>query len=371
MRCDSPSHDAPTSDPVTHFNSSESPAQNNTCRDERTSAEAPHPAQSGRRKRSILRVSLDLLGGGTSAMGGGAASTTMSQPSSRRVSSEGSSESFTSKAKRRMSRFGPPPADRVRALKERLANVVPDSENGENTAAGAPRPQAQRRTSILQRFNRGRRGSTRAGGSASGEGELDAELMAEMLKADDPTRIIDKERELQKDRFEREERTRARALKSRRRLSSKLDEKLKELSVGTPWGKKRVSQDMMQGLTPEEGVKLIQDCMAKDMVRVSTLFRDFDADGSGYLDKDEFYIMVTQLLRHNEAMEGVDLARSWSDNLFDQIDSKGDGEITERMLYSQLKIGETRGKEQKALSDKGNKAKSRQKDHLVVQQIQD
>lgn len=75
--------------------------------------------------------------------------------------------------------------------------------------------------------------------------------------------------------------------------------------------------------------ELIREALAANMVRVIDLFRDWDEDGNGLIDKEEFFKGITAL--------GVDVVRHDADELFDQFDVDLGGTIEYKELNKLLR----------------------------------
>ena len=66
-------------------------------------------------------------------------------------------------------------------------------------------------------------------------------------------------------------------------------------------------------------VQLLRDALAKANTRVMNLFRDWDEDGNGLIDKDEFRKAMAPL--------GIQVSREACNDLFDTFDPDGSGTI--------------------------------------------
>ena len=73
----------------------------------------------------------------------------------------------------------------------------------------------------------------------------------------------------------------------------------------------------------------LRDLLAKNSVRVIDLFRDWDEDGNGLVDRMEFYKAIIAL--------GIKVPRKDSDALFDLFDSDGSGSIAYREMNKHLR----------------------------------
>jgi len=74
---------------------------------------------------------------------------------------------------------------------------------------------------------------------------------------------------------------------------------------------------------------LLSEALASRGVRVIDLFRDWDEDGSGLIDKAEFFKGMAPL--------GIEVSRAESDSLFDDFDKDGSGTIEFRELHKMLR----------------------------------
>jgi Ca2+-binding EF-hand superfamily protein len=84
--------------------------------------------------------------------------------------------------------------------------------------------------------------------------------------------------------------------------------------------------------------ELLREALAANAVRVLDLFRDWDEDGSGLIDRDEFFKAMPTL--------GIHVSRPEADELFAAFDADGSGNIEYRELDKLLrrKPGQTRRK---------------------------
>ena len=76
-------------------------------------------------------------------------------------------------------------------------------------------------------------------------------------------------------------------------------------------------------------VQLLGDALATANTRVMNLFRDWDEDGNGLIDKDEFHKAMAPL--------GIQVSREACNDLFDTFDSDGSGKIEFRELNKLLR----------------------------------
>jgi len=74
---------------------------------------------------------------------------------------------------------------------------------------------------------------------------------------------------------------------------------------------------------------LLSEALSSRGVRVIDLFRDWDEDGSGLIDKDEFFKAMAPL--------GIDVSREEANDLFDEFDKDLSGEIEFRELNKMLR----------------------------------
>ena len=75
--------------------------------------------------------------------------------------------------------------------------------------------------------------------------------------------------------------------------------------------------------------QLLSRALASRGVRVIDLFRDWDEDGSGVIDKEEFFRGMAPL--------GINVTREEASELFDEFDADGSGEIEFRELNKLLR----------------------------------
>ena len=166
--------------------------------------------------------------------------------------------------------------------------------------------------------------------------EEDEELQF-MLASADPTSEIAKREASRNEAQHQSILAKERKAQSRRRLSAALDSTLAKLTAGTPWGRRKSIGEVDSIPSASAGVVMLQELMRDDLKKVSSLFHDYDADNSGTLERDEFRVMVHTLLQSKVTADKI--SREWCDGVFDEVDTLGNGTITERQLTASLRRG--------------------------------
>ena len=123
-----------------------------------------------------------------------------------------------------------------------------------------------------------------------------------------------------------------RAAAAAARLSSKATASLAAtaIPVRTSAGRKTSIRKLDLDETSEKSyAQQLQEHLCRDAVRVIDLFRDWDDDGNGKVDKKEFRKAMKAL--------GLDVPRKEVDGLFDSFDPDGGGSIEYNELNKALK----------------------------------
>lgn len=74
---------------------------------------------------------------------------------------------------------------------------------------------------------------------------------------------------------------------------------------------------------------------------ISGAWNQFDTDGDGYLDRDEFRSFINQLVEEsgaiNDISDSLELDKEALDSMFDRVDVSGDGTISKIEMATFLK----------------------------------